>query len=168
MDDVTPSKAPSWQRQWLCAYALNLIVPGCLGLAVTGLGGRIGMGAAILLLWYLGHRICGLSVASGRTLVLGSFIVAAMQLFPILQTLAGVLSMAVVRVLGLGAFSVDDDDPFPPGMTELGGLIAAGLTGLTLMGMAACCGAILGWLTAERPRVRLVPGSALYDRQLDG
>jgi hypothetical protein len=168
MDDMTPSTARSRQLLWLCAFALNLIVPGSLGLAMTSLGGRIGMGAAILLLWYLGHRICVMNDATGRALVLGSFIVAAMQLFPILQIIAGIMGMAAAKALGLGDFSVDDDDISPPGVTELGGLIAAGLTGLTLMGVAACCGAILGWLTAERPRVRLVPGSALYDRHLDG
>ena len=147
---------------------MNLIVPGFLGLLVTGLGGRIGMGAAIGLLWYLGHRICGLSDKCGRALVRGSFIVAAMQLFPILQMASGIVSMGIVQLLGLGSFTPDDDDPSPTGVTELGGLVAAGLTGLTLMGVAACCGAILAWLTAERPRVRLVPGSPLYDRHLDG
>jgi hypothetical protein len=153
---------------WLCAFTSNLIVPVLFGLLMTRLGGRIGMGAAIALLWYLGHRICGLSVASGRALVIGGFIIAAMQCFPILQIVAGAMSMGLVRVLGLGDFSVDDDDPFPSGLTELGGLVAAGLTGLTLMGLAACCGAIVAWLNAERPRVRLLPGSALYDRHVDG
>src|ERR1700723_1068513 len=96
MDDAPPRTARSWQRLWLCAFALNLIVPGFFWLLMAGLGGRIGMGGGIGLLWYLGHRICGLSVASGRALVRGGFIIAAMQLCPILQIFTGIMSMGIV------------------------------------------------------------------------
>ena len=165
MDDFTPRTADRWRRWWPLALALNLIVPLMFGLPMTDHGGRIGMVAAIGLLWYLGHRICGASDAFGRALVIGSFLVAATQFLPVLQFFSGIVSVAIARALGQGS---PGNDEWAAGLSELGGLIATGFTGLTLMGAAAFCGAIVSGLTTRRPHVRLMPGSELYDRQLDG
>ncbi len=165
MDKPTSFTAHERQFLWPVALAINLIVPVMFGLLVTEHGGRIGMVAGIVLLWYLGHRICVINDALGRALVVGGFIVATTQLIPVLQFVSGIVSVGSVVALRLGTAA---DDEHSEGMTELGGLIATVMTGLALMAVAALCGAIVGWLTAGRLRSKPVSGSHLHDRQLDG
>jgi hypothetical protein len=164
MDEFSPEKAPSRLGMWSIAFASNLVVPLFLGWMVTQQGGRIGMGAGIGLLWYLGYRVCGGSDACGRALVIGGILVAATQFCPILQIFTGVMSVGFADHVWPGSFA-------NMGIrTELSGLIATLSMGLMMMGVAAVIGTIGSLMFPGRSRVSPAPAPAplLYDRQLDG
>ncbi len=163
MDKFIPEKPPSRLGLWTIAFGVNLVVPLYIGCHVTNDGGRIGMAAGIGLLWYLGYRVCGMSDAWGRAMVFGGIVVAPTQLLPILQIIAGVVSVnlagALTRTSG-GDMSV---------ATPIGGLIATLSMGLIMMSGALLLGAIGSAMFPGRPRTgpELAPADHLFDWQLD-
>jgi hypothetical protein len=162
MDEFIPEKTPSRRDMWSIAFVANLALPLFFGWMVTYEGGRIGMVAGVGLLWYLGYRICGASDACGRALVIGAIPVAAAQLCPILHIFAGITSVGVADAVCHGSFANTGIK------TELGGFIATLSMGVMMIGVAAVIGTIGSLLFPRRPRERLVAGSHLYDRYLDG
>jgi hypothetical protein len=166
MGAFIPERPRSRGRIWTLVFVLNLIVPLFFGWMLTADSGRFGMAAGIGLLWYLGYRACGQNDWWGRALVRGGFLVALTQLFPLLQIWAGVVGVGIASALG--PLVMADTHIGGTIHTGLGGLIATVLTGLSLMGVAAFCGAITVWLTSRRAQTSPAHGSVLYDRQLDG
>jgi hypothetical protein len=162
MDGFIPGKSLSRRGTWTPVFALNLMVPLFFGWMVTQEGGRIGMGAGIALLWYLGYCLFGLSEACGRALVIGGVLVAVVQFCPILHILAGLASVGLADALWHGSFADMRIN------TEIGGFIATLVMGLLMMGVAAVIGAIGSLMFPGQPRVSPAPASHLYDRQLDG
>lgn len=162
MDEFIPEENPSRLGMWSIAFASNLIVPLLIGWTVTQEGGRIGMGAGIGLLWYLGYRVCVASDWCGRALVIGGILVAATQFCPILQIFTGIMSVGFANHVWPGSFA-------DMGIrTELSGLIATLSMGLMMMGVAAVIGTIGNLLVPARSWVSPSPTPHLYDRQVDG
>ncbi len=118
---------------WAVVFAANLVTPIFFSWYITSEHGRVGMLAAIGLLWLLGHYGCGKSQDHSRTLIVGGACVALSQFFPLLQMFAGLASLSVVNVLGQMP-TVGEMPSTPP--TELGGFLATTLTGCLLIAVA--------------------------------
>ncbi len=153
----------AWDWTWV--FALNLIVPLMFGRSFTDQAGRIGMAAAIALLWYLGDRLCTMGEAVARALVIGGLFVALTQPWPFPQVIAGSIALEVAAALGQATLP----DSSPPIIgTELGGLVATGLTGVILMGVAGLVGALVCWFIASSSGSGSAAKATLYGGEVDG
>lgn len=120
-----PSRTRSllaWAGLWSVVFGANLIFPALLGAALVGWeNGRAGMLVGIWGLWAAGV-FAGLGPARLRTsLLAGGYVAALLQLFPVLQLLAGLTAAAAWgRTLGL---------PWEPGEGTARGSQTSGRSG---------------------------------------
>jgi hypothetical protein len=126
-----------WPIAWLIVYAINLIMPLRMSGEVLGTGGRVGMWVAVVFLWLIGHLVCVWSKDIARVLVAGGACVGVSQFCPLLQILAGMISIQIVETLGQGTVR---NEFHPTELTELGGFLATCLTGAQLLLAAALFG----------------------------
>lgn len=128
-----------WHPAWAAVLAANLIVPAPLGWEVTRDGDRGGLVGGVALLWAAGHLLLARVPAAGRPVVLGGVVTALTQLFPVLQIMAGLTSLWVVRM-------ASDPDPDPDGgmsargMTDAEAFAATLLTAAQVGMVALVCG----------------------------
>jgi hypothetical protein len=114
-----------WHLAWVTVLAANLVLPAQLGWEVTRGGGRLGLVAAVVLLWAAGHLLLARGPALGEPLVLGGVVTAAAQFFPVLQLMAGLTSLWVVeRLTGPPEAHL----PFGSGLTDAKAFAATILT----------------------------------------
>lgn len=165
MDDPASSESRESQHRWPIAMGVNLFAPIFMALPFTQSGGRIGMAAGIGVFWYLGHRVCAARPGLGRSLVVGGFLFAWSQIFPVVQMITGMTAVVIVSRLGPACFPRQPGDP---GLTELGGLIATLTTGAILATMALIVGALVTMGRSRPVTPPVAPRSLLYDRHIDG
>ena len=134
-----------WQWAWLALCLANLALPLFLGWDVTSNGGRVGMLSAVGFTLVLGivlvERWSRLRVA----LAIGSVVTAVSQAFPLLQIVAGSVSLDAVNRLGHDPGTGFGNER---GLTELGGFAVTLLTaGLMILAALAGGGAfqLLCW-----------------------
>ncbi|MEM8679391.1 MAG: hypothetical protein AAGF97_08570 [Planctomycetota bacterium] len=123
-------------------FAINLIVPLMWATSLVNRHGKVGMLAAIPVLYLMGWATCRIHPVCARSMLNGGALVALTQLFPILQILAGLFALSVVgfedrfdQVASVG---------FP---NERGGFLVTLLVGGLLMGLAFSLGATVEALT---------------------
>jgi hypothetical protein len=121
---------------WGIVFALNSIIPLCFGLDVTRSGGRMGMMAATVALWLLGHILCARSADAASVLVGGGSCLAMTQVVPIVHLMAGRIALRLCGVSILG-------ETGPIG--EIRSFIVTMVTGLQLA-MVACALGYPLWL----------------------
>ena len=130
-----------WRRHlgWGIVFALNSIIPLCFGWDVTRSGGRIGMAAATVALWLLGHFVCVKSADVASVLVGGGSCLAMSQVFPIVHLVAGAIALRLCGVPILNETMV-----FGP-IGEIRCFMVTMVTGLQLA-MVACAFGYPLWL----------------------
>jgi len=126
---------------WSLVFATNLFVPLLLAMSITERGGRLGMSCVILAYWFLGVVACARGWRFGLAMLVGGILVSASQLLPVLQLVAGMLSLM--------AWSPPTGDTgewmYKLRLSEIGGLAVTALTGGILMALACVSGyCILG------------------------
>ena len=140
-----------WHHVWTAVLAANMIVPMMFakGMSSVGEGAHIGMGLAVGLLWLIGDLAGVRSLRIRRALTWGGAAVALSQALPILQVVAGVVGLGLVRRL----FRLRGDEfGFIAGkMPESAVFLATFLTGGLLFFAAYVAGLIL---------LPLVPGGS--------
>ncbi len=140
------------QRYWVVVFVANLIVPLPFGLTCTEGIARMGMCAAIGLLWFLGYEAVRKIPRMGFVLNSGGSIVALSQIWPLLQFTSGFLSLSVGESVAL----VSRDMKIA---SAIGGLLVTLLTGGTLMAIAWMLGLVVrGWAEFVNPRVSAKEG----------
>lgn len=141
MPQGSPSLAGGWHLGWAVVFAANLIFPMLLGWGETRDGGRTGMFAAVALLWLAGHLAIVRRPGLRLVLVAGGVCTAVTQLCPVLQFMAGAISLDVV-----GHPVVDrpeDGQPDPGPLSDGQGFAATLLTGAQLLVVATLCGLVI-------------------------
>jgi hypothetical protein len=124
---------------------MNMALPLLFGLEVTRHHGLIGMCVASLLMLIVGWLFCMLKPAAARKLVLGSLAVALTQVFPILQIIAGSISIGIAQSLHLAMQGGDDPEFGIAGINnELGGFVVTMFVGIILLSCAGMAGLVLG------------------------
>lgn len=132
---------------WVAVFAANLIVPLLFGWGMAGPRGRSGLVAAAALILGLGSGLCYYRRDLAAPLVVGATLVALTQLFPLLQILAGVVGVGIVRSLGL--MGGGGDGP-PQILGPLGGFVVTLVTGGILIAVSAGAGLFLRFFTPAR------------------
>lgn len=144
--DKNSNEQKSLLTGWCIIYGLNLIVPLYFGIGFTQSHGRLGMGVAVLLMFGAGCCAVRRLPSLGRAINIGGLLVAAVQIFPILQVAAGFIGILWASNMGL---EVDG-----PHASKFGGFVATVFTGGILIAVALLIGSVvLGvktWL--DRPR----------------
>lgn len=168
MDDANPYQAPSnfetetspastaaldllrplW-RGWAPVFLLNMIVPLLYGLSMTHGFGRLGMFAAVPVLFALGGWVCACQPKFRRALIRGGVLVALSQLLPVLQIVAGLVAMDLTAMLGQAQAAVVRP---PEVVSAPGGFLMTMFTGLLLMCAAFCLGLLLQAILPDRSR----------------
>src|SRR3954465_10442095 len=82
-----------WHHAWTAVLAANLVVPMGFASSVIGKGGRAGMALAVGVLWLAGDMAGSLSRRTRSALLYGGVVVALTQLLPLLQMIAGAISL---------------------------------------------------------------------------
>jgi hypothetical protein len=134
-------------RAWTAVVAANLPVPLYFGMIVTNAGGKLGMACGVALIYWLGLRACRVARGAIIAVVHGGWVVAAFQIFPVLQMAAGTAGLSLASALGLARFHVAVDVD-----VVLGGFLATLATGAILIAVAAALGALRWLATRSRPR----------------
>jgi hypothetical protein len=143
-DKLGPGQPPPI-LPWLVVYVVNLIVPLILAVSATNQSGKVGMGLGILLVFALGCRLCFVSRRAVLTVVYGGWVVAAAQLFPLLQICAGIAGIRVASALS--GWSMHREEK---GDSVLGGFLATVVTGALLLTVATVLGRIIQGLIAVK------------------
>ncbi len=133
---------------WALVYWINAIVPFALGLAVTGGAGLVGMLLGLALMFGAAGRLTAVSREFKIAFEVGGWIVAASQLFPVLQVLAGAIGLRAAA----GWRQAADHSPMISANGVLGGFIATVGTGGILMTFAMGIGMLVGWIRSLRDR----------------
>ena len=144
-------------RAWLTVFLANSPVPLFYAWFLTAKHGRIGMVAAIVLWWSLGHLVCKTNRRLGLSLVAGGILVALSQCFPLLQIIAGMVSLNIYGRLAqaVAGGSVRG----PQEQTEFGGFLVTMLTGGMLMAVALGFGSVIRAVIFSGPwRLHSKPG----------
>lgn len=110
---------------WSLVFAANLVVPLMAGWQITEHGGRIGMSCAIVGYWFVGVVACARGWSVGLALILGGVLVAASQLLPLLQLMAGMFSLMAWSPPTGGT----EEWMYKLRLSELGGFTVTTLTG---------------------------------------
>lgn len=131
---IARSKGPMIAA-WIVVFHANLPVPLLFGVMFTHKAGRWGIIVAILILLTLGAFVVSWSRRGGLAVVVGGWIVATSQFWPLLQFYAGIVGLSVAHGEGKKGPSDRED--------EMGGFIATILTGGILITVALAIGAAL-------------------------
>ncbi len=166
-----PSMGATLASLWFGVCLVNMIVPALLGLERTRGDGRAGMFLGIVAVLGLGF----LAYAGGelreslRTVTYGGWVVAATQIVPLLQFVAGGLGVGAADAMGWTADRIATENFLARVDTLAGGLIATLVTGGLLIAVAGFLG-FLGRLVhrPERfeptPRIKPIPKSGRLGR----
>jgi hypothetical protein len=119
---------------WPLVFLANLPVPVRFGWGVTDWGGRIGMIAAIGVLYVLGRESMRRVPGLDAMIIWGGTLIALSQFYPVIHILAGVVGIRAAFLLRL----VTTEWPGEAGM--LAGCIITLLTGGILMAIAVVAG----------------------------
>jgi hypothetical protein len=130
-----------WAGRWSLVFALNLPVAAFYGWALTERSGRLGMMAATAALWAAGLVACSRPGRLRLALVIGALPIAATQLLPILQIVAGSFALSAWSSL----IRLPETAGFDAPLSEAGGFAVTLLTGLPLMAAALAVGSITCW-----------------------
>ncbi len=126
---------------WIVVFGFNLVVPLLFAWSMTEKNGRIGMTVAVIVLLAAGFWICAKARIVGRDLIKGGILVGLAQLFPILHIISGMVGMIVGQRLQLT--NMDNETGPIRVNSELGGFIAALVTGTILMAMSLGTGFLI-------------------------
>ena len=133
---------------WPIVFGLNMVLPLLFSGEVTKRHGQLGLCIAALVLLVGGWVLCAWSGSTARKLILGSALVALTQVLPLLQIIAGSVSISIAQSFQLvegGGGDPDLDEQFMPQITsELGGFVVTMLVGAILLTCASLIGLALG------------------------
>ncbi|SIO66555.1 hypothetical protein SAMN05444166_8127 [Singulisphaera sp. GP187] len=163
-----------WRCKWLLVFSLNLIVPLIWGWPFTDKSGRLGMGIAIFLAWLWPMFVGEKSQRFLFAMVVGGGFVAALQICPVIQMVAGMVGITVTESLELAVQSRRLTKP----NGELAGFLTTAITGSVLQAVALVFGAIAylltgrypGWPSVQDPKKIepcLRPQAGMFDPELD-
>lgn len=127
----------SWRFKWLAIFTLNLPVALEAGSVFTSNGGRAGMCAAITILWFWANCLGERKREFAFAMTIGGLVVAALQFFPILHIIAGIIGVNLAAPSGLHRVS--------PVEREIRAFLAALITGGILQTIALA----LGWIACR-------------------
>lgn len=160
---------------WLFVFTLNLILPLAFGMTVARGSARYGVAIAALVLLVVGLLFCSVRRKFARIAVVGGALIALTQFFPLLQVVAGLISVGIAsnleQGLGLVPANVAENPADFAGTcvwSGVGGFAATLTTGGLLMGAAMFPGwlfELLSWQTARRNQR---PTEANVPSRLDG
>ena len=100
---------------WVFVFGINLAVPLIFSSSMTDEHGKLGMFIAIVSLLACGCFACAVRRVFADALIIGGVVVGLLQIFPVLQILAGMFGMAAGSALGLADFG---DDGRPPSLAN--------------------------------------------------
>ncbi len=142
-EDVTAGRALDAERTpyglmviWTVLFSLNLIIPVLFGAPMIQQHGAIGMLAAVMLFWIGGGVVCLRARQAAVRMMFGASILAATQLLPIIQMIAGMLALKLTQQAGLIG-DAPDHTPFPLITSELGGFVMTCIVGGMLVTLVA-------------------------------
>jgi hypothetical protein len=139
---------------WPAVFGLNMVLPLFFSTVVTEHHGRFGLCIASFVLLAGGWALCAVSASTARKVILGAALVAVTQFFPVLQIIAGSVSMGIAQsfqlVEGGGGDPDLDEQDIPQITSELGGFIVTMLVGGILLTCASLIGLALGPVLPER------------------
>lgn len=127
---------------WPFLLAINLGVPLMFGWPMVEQHGKLGLVVAIALFAVGGWLLCFYSPAVARRLLVGSIVIAATQLFPILHMIVGIIAIGIVERTGHGEIA----DDFAGGdqiTSAFGGFLATTITGCALAVCALGAGYVI-------------------------
>jgi hypothetical protein len=126
---------------------MNLIVPLMYGLLETREHGFVGMLVGSLILLLGGFWCCFRFKDFSKALIVGGWIVALSQVYPLLQMLAGIFGMGVANAVG-----PSPDEEYSPYSihSEPAGCVATIMTGAILIGVSALIGLFVRAITPRR------------------
>ena len=151
--DYPDLRARVWTlASWIFVFGINLAVPLIFSSSMTDEHGKLGMFIAVTSLLFSGCLVCAVRRELAVSLLIGGALVGLMQVFPLLQFLAGVIGMAAGSCFGLAEFGGDERSPRLT--SELGGFVVTLITGGSLMTAAACLGWPIQWFMARRRKTR--------------
>lgn len=139
-----------WEQiAWAVVFGVNLIVPVILALSSTH-GGRAGIILAAILLFILSLRAIIRSERIWFALMSGGICVGLSQVMPILQIVAGLISLLVAK--GISGIDLDPTNGKNVGLNEPIGFVVTLLTGGLLLLAALLCGQFIHWVSRARFR----------------
>jgi len=132
--------------EWTVILAFNLIVPTLVAWGFTNNPAKLGSGFAVFLIAVIGYYFCITKPLPMLFIVRGGVLVALSQFVPVLQLVAGAVS---IRALIL--FRIVDDSSFSQMLsTPAAGFLVTMLTGLILIGVSLTLGFLLRIVTPDR------------------
>lgn len=126
-EDDAPPRSDAQQVCWLAIFGANLIVPLAFGLPMTEQQGRAGLLAGLAVLFAGWQFVIPRFGPLRAVLVPGGVALAASQVFPAVQVVAGAMSFAIVGL----------DDAFRPSRFDEASAFAVTLTTGGLLWLAA-------------------------------
>ncbi|WP_406696284.1 hypothetical protein V5E97_35375 [Singulisphaera sp. Ch08] len=140
-----------WHHVWTAIFAANLVAPMWFASSLWDDGkqlGEIGMAMAIAILWLLGDIAGARSRDMRLMLIAGGIIVAISQFFPLLQMVAGVVSLTLVAWIS-GSSTTDFGTPQEQ-LSSLEYFLATLFTGSLLLLASCLAGLPFRWLRDRR------------------
>lgn len=132
---------------WTAVYSFNLILPTLLGWSITNDQAKIGCLATILFFYGLGLWGSLKNINHFKKLMLGGFLIGALQFFPFFHLIFGMIANKIVE--GAGHATPAPPPAIPDGIRDasmvnsvFGGMLMTLLTGGPLMLMALAIGAV--------------------------
>ena len=124
------------QPTWVVVFSLN-VIPAIFfaKLMVVTKGGQLGMTGGIAVLWAGGAAAIALRPIFRFALPCGGFIVALLQLAPIVQGIIALVALQIVTEAGMRIR--------PDALTEAGGFLATLITGGSMMLIAIGIGLLI-------------------------
>lgn len=135
---------------WGTVFAFNMALPLLIGWQMTEEHGRLGLLAAVAILFVLGCCLCASDRRFAIILIVGAVFVGLSQVIPILQAVAGVIGLVMGQVVGGVEPHKSVDVTFREVINDLGGFVAMFVTGGILMGASAACGVLVRKFTPDR------------------
>jgi hypothetical protein len=135
MKETDPTSALPLRVGWPMVFLANLPVPLLFGWGVCDWSGRIGMFAAIGLLYVLGREICRRVRGLDLIMICGGVLVALSQVYPMIHIFSAGLAFRTAERLGLL-----ESTKVPDVAGAFTGCIVTLLTGGILLAIAAVAG----------------------------
>jgi hypothetical protein len=136
MKETDPTSALPLRFGWPMVFLANLPVPLLFGCGVCDWSGRIGMFAAIGLLYVLGREICRRVRGLDLIMICGGVLVALSQVYPMIHIFSAGLAFRTAERLGL----LESTKTVPNVTGAFTGCIVTLLTGGMLLAIAAVAG----------------------------
>lgn len=104
----TSSDSHGWLWGWVAVFLANLPLPLLFGFAVTSGNSTLGMLAGVAVVWLIGHFAVARVRPIRTPLMFGGAVIAASQVLPLAQIVAGMLAMTAVTGRDVGLQSAPD------------------------------------------------------------